>query len=187
MQHHESPTARALKLTVHMIAVLFGKLSDGKPSTLRALVSRGLAVKDASGVYTLTDAGRDAVDKIDGEVLGESAPISAAEDGPYILLTPPITVELPSGESLDVPAVEVEDESNVVPLPVERRTVRARDVKAGQTIGLADGREVLVTSVRWVGDQVTITGACPGWVEVSTPAIALFTLINDGSLFDLAC
>ncbi|GAA1865323.1 hypothetical protein GCM10009836_52090 [Pseudonocardia ailaonensis] len=198
MQHHETPTARALKLTVHMVAVLFGSHTFVNRASRKALVSRGLAVVAGKGI-TLTDSGRQAVDKIDGEVMDEQArraavlseshagadcPILAQGGCPKCTtVTPEITVELPSGESLAIPSVVLDqDDESPVPVP---RTTRARDVKPGMTIGLVEHdapmREVIVTDVRWIGSEVTISA---GSTVVTTEALTLFRLLNDGSLFE---
>jgi len=173
VNHHETPTARALKLTVHMIAVLFGSHTLVNPASRKALVSRGLVTVAGTGI-ALTDAGREAMDRIETEVLDQ-----AAEAAPCV--APAITVELPSGESLEVPPMVVEEETSV---PV-RRTIRARDVKPGMTIGVVQygepDREVIVTDVREIGSDIVIHA---GSVEVRTGSLTLFSLLNDGSLFE---
>ncbi|MEK6441856.1 hypothetical protein [Pseudonocardia sp. T1-2H] len=67
MEHHETPTAKRLKLTTHMIAAMFGANRKVAPATRKALVSRGLAVEAGSDVV-LTDEGKRVCEAMEAEV-----------------------------------------------------------------------------------------------------------------------
>ena len=153
MQHHETPadvppaysaaaTSKALRLTLRMIAALFGADLTPASATRRALIARGLFVVEGDRI-TITDAGSAARDAIETEALNASR------------TTPVITVEMPSGDPLEIPPGEItpdEDDSAVtgsadagpsadVPAP---SALTAEEVTAGTTLH-ADGVEVTIT------------------------------------------
>ncbi|SDG48484.1 hypothetical protein [Pseudonocardia oroxyli] len=200
MEHHETATARALKLSVIMLRVLFSRLQDGKPSTLKALVTRGLIVADVCGVYSLTDEGERVRAVIDGEVVqvgaAEGVQVCESCDAPARLVVvderEPWDQVFCATHGADIPGavplevVEAEAVVSVGPIGPVRQTVEGSAIRPGITIGLPGDREVLVTSVEVQGREVRIIGDEHGSrVELFVPLDHKLTLLDDGALISV--